>query len=312
MENYQPPLQHTFRTVEPDTDPERPQPLPWDEYSDLVLAEWYKLLSHHPEEDAVQTFLELHPAMIPGGSGDIGPGGHHGSEMGAVFRRPNLIGGGRTFEPDFMWVTRSSGLVTPILIEIEKPSKRWFKKDGRPTSDFTEARDQLNDWRSWFARDGNHSLFRDKFLLLGDRYYDRPLEPQYVLIYGRDSEFQRGGGHANPGELRFKRDAQRGDSESFMSFDALRPRYDHRISLTLTMTASGPRIHAFSPMYGTGAHIGDGALLLGDPQPALSRTVMMTDERRNYLAERWKYWQEDALRTNAAVNESVIRQMGIE
>ena len=86
------------------------------------------------------------------------------------------------FEPDFIWVTRSSGLITPILIEIEKPSKRWFRGDGRPSGDFKDARDQLNDWRSWFTRDGNETIFREKFLFLSDKYEDRPLEPQYVLI----------------------------------------------------------------------------------------------------------------------------------
>ncbi len=152
MEDCRPSPSILGDTVVPDTDPMRPRALAWDTYSDMALAEWYKLLSLNPEEDEVQRFLELHPSMIPGGSGDVGPGGHHGSDMGAVFRRPKLIGSGRTFEPDFMWVTRSSGLVTPILIEIEKPSKRWFRKDGRPTGEFTEAHDQLNDWRSWFAR----------------------------------------------------------------------------------------------------------------------------------------------------------------
>ena len=44
-------------------------------------------------------------------------------------------------------MTRSSGLITPILIEIEKPSKRWFKENGRPTAEFRDAHDQLNDWR---------------------------------------------------------------------------------------------------------------------------------------------------------------------
>jgi hypothetical protein len=64
----------------------------WD--SDRVLPEWYLLLSQEPEEAEVQRFLELHPSMIPGGSGDIGPGGHHRSEMGAVFRRrPRLPAG---------------------------------------------------------------------------------------------------------------------------------------------------------------------------------------------------------------------------
>jgi hypothetical protein len=300
--------------VVPDTDPSRPMAMPWEQYSDKALAEWYELLSRDPEEVDVQSFLELHPAMIPGGSGDIGPGGHHGSDMGAVFRRPKLIGGGRAFEPDFMWVTRSSGLITPILIEIEKPSKRWFRKDGRPTGEFTEARDQLNDWRSWFAREGNQALFRETFLFLGEKYRNRPIEPQYVLIYGRESEFRRGGGHVNPDELRYKRDQQRSRDESFMTFDALRPRYDHSISMTLSMTSRGPEIHAFSPVYGTGTHIGEGALLLGDPQAGLARSTMMSDERRKYLARRWEYWQScERQRTDAPARGYLrTRRPGIE
>lgn len=299
-------------TFDPDADPQRPMGHAWETYSDIALSEWYGLLSQDPEEDAVQRFLELHPSMIPGGSGDIGPGGHHGSDMGAVFRRPKLTGNGRTFEPDFLWVTMSSALVTPILIEIEKPSKRWFKKDGRPTSDFTEARDQLNDWRSWFAREGNQSLFRETYLFLSEKYRDRPLEPQYVLIYGRESEFGLGGGHTNPEELRYKRDQQRAKDEVFMTFDSLRPRYDHRVSMTLTMRSHGPEIYAFSPVYGTSAFIGEGALLLGDPQPAISRSVMMTDERRAYLAKRWAYWQEEERQKNADANMMVIRGVGVE
>lgn len=286
--------------------------LPWEQYIDKVLGEWYTLLSLEPEEEDVQRFLELHPSLIPGGSGDIGPGGHHGSDMGAVFRQPELAGEGPAFKPDFMWVTRSSGLITPILIEIEKPSKRWFKKDGRPTKEFTHAHDQLNDWRSWFAREQNRALFRERFLFLDEKYKNRPLEPQYVLIYGRESEFEHGGRHANPDALRFKRDQQRARDEVFMTFDALRPRYDHAVSMTLSMTSHGPVIHAFSPLYGTGTDVGEGALLLGDPQAALSRSVMMTDERRVYLRQRWAYWQEHELQRNSGPRRSYARRTGIE
>ncbi|WP_425281877.1 Shedu anti-phage system protein SduA domain-containing protein [Streptomyces ficellus] len=277
-----------------------------------MLADWYTLLSQDPEEDEVQRFLELHPAMIPGGSGDIGPGGHHGSDAGAVFRRPKLTGEGRTFEPDFMWVTRSSGLITPILIEIEKPSKRWFRKDGRPTSEFVEAHDQLNDWRSWFSRDGNQAIFRNSFLFLDDKYLNRPLEPQYVLIYGRESEFSFGGGHTNPDGVRYKRDQQRAKDESFMTFDALRPRFDHSNSMTLTMTARGPEVYAFSPLYGTSAFTGPEALVLGDPQAALDRSVMMTEERRNYLAKRWEYWRQSERHKRGNPNRMNFRQTGVE
>lgn len=288
----QPASGKVHETVAADQDPDRPRAMPWEQYSDKALADWYSLLARDPDEDEVQRFLELHPSMIPGGSGDIGPGGHHGSDMGAVFRRPRLTGSGRSFEPDFMWVTRSSALITPILIEIEKPSKRWFKKDGRPTAEFTHAHDQLNDWRAWFAHDENGAIFRDKFLFLGNKYANRPLEPQFVLIYGREAEFLFGGEHSNPDDLRFKRDQQRGQNEVFRSFDSIKPRFDHSDSITLTMTAKGPELFAFSPTYTTGPTISDGALLLGDPTAALARSAMISDERRAYLARRWAYWQD--------------------
>ncbi|MEE9095724.1 Shedu anti-phage system protein SduA domain-containing protein [Pseudarthrobacter phenanthrenivorans] len=294
---------------EPDSTPQRPRPMEWTNYSDQVMSEWYALLSTDPDEPAVQKFLELHPAMIPGGSGDIGPGGHHGSQLSAVFRLPTLTGAGRAFEPDFMWVTKSSGLITPIVIEIEKPSKRWFLKSGRPSAEFTAAHDQLNDWRSWFDKDSNKALFRQRYMF-DDLHNNRPLKPQFLLIYGRESEFGWGGGHASPDEMRHKRDSRRAADEFFMTFDALRPRYDHANSVTVTMTAKGPKPFAFSPMYSTHAETGLDAKILGDPTEALDRSVMMSEERRAYLAGRWKYWQE--VESKHDPNRSYIRSMGLE
>lgn len=242
----------------------------------------------------------------------LSPSGCADADGQWVSRSTRTVSGGRTFQPDFMWVTRSTSLITPILVEIEKPSKRWFRRDGRPTSEFTQAHDQLNDWRSWFARDGNKALFRERFLFLSERYEDRPLEPQYVLIYGRESEFGIGGGHTNPSGLRYKRDQQRRMNESFMTFDALRPRFDHSNSMTLTITARGPEIHAFSPVYGTGTGVGEGALLLGDPLDALQRSVMISDERRAYPARRWSYWQQRQRQNNTDPNCMYVRQTGIE
>jgi hypothetical protein len=295
-----------------DQSPERPMPLEWTEYSDKTRAAWFDLLSTDPEEREIQEFLELHPSMIPGGSGDIGPGGHHGSEMGVVFRRPRLTGGGRILEPDFMWVTRSSGLITPILIEIEKPSKRWFKQDGRPTRTFTEAHDQLNDWKAWFQIEGNATIFRNEFML-GDQYLDRPLEPQFVLIYGRESEFEFGlSPHANPDQLRRKRDTQRRRSETFQSFDSLRPKYDHGDSITVTMKATGPVPFAFSPTYHPNAGIGAGALRLGNPAEALDRTVMMSKERKEYISSRWDYWSAQELARRAGPDMPVGHDLSRE
>lgn len=293
-----------------DTDPTRPKAMGWDAYTEDVLGQWHALLQSDPEEPTVHAFLEVHPAMIPGGSGDIGAGGHHGSDFSAVFSKPTLQGQGRNFEPDFMWVTRSTSLITPVLIEIEKPSKQWFKTDGRPTADFTAAHDQLNDWRSWFAKDANRALFRSTFMIEGDTFEHRPLEPQFLLIYGRQSEFEVGGIHADAYGLRHKRDSQRARDESFMTFDSLRPRYDVRNSVSLRMTATGPVAIAFSPVYGTTTKAGHLARRVRGVSDALEASVM-TPERREYLKRRFEYWrQRDA---NARDQQSTpVSQTGYE
>jgi hypothetical protein len=251
--------------------------------------------------------------MIPGGSGDVGPGGLHRSEMRAVFRCPTLKGAGRSFVPDFMWVTRSTTLITPILIEIEieKPSKRWFGPNGRPTADFTQAHDQLNDWRSWLAQDENRALFRRQYLF-HDRYDDRSLEPQFVLVYGRAGEFDPGGRHDYPHELRHKRDTMRTADESFMTFDSLTPRYDHRDALTVTMTAHGPRVYAVSPHFATGTNTGRDAVLLRNISEALGRSVGMSEQRKQYIQGRWEYWADVERKLAANGHRTGLRSTGRE
>jgi hypothetical protein len=302
-----------FVTLAPDSAPDRPEPISWDQYRADAIEQWHALLARDPEELEVQQFLELHPSMVPGGSGDVGPGGHHGSELRAMFRLPELKGVGRNFLPDFMWVTRSSGLITPILVEIEKPSKRWFRKDGVPTAEFTQARNQLNQWRTWFGRPGNLENFRQRYLFDED-YRARPLEPQYVLVYGRASEFEPGGGHKDPEAMRSARDSQRSLGEVFRTFDSLYPRYDSADSITATMTVDGPRAFALSPTFGTDSQSGIDALILGDLDDALKRTVMMSEERKTYLAGRWEHWRrvEERVVADRDRNRNYARRLGKE
>lgn len=297
--------------VLPDQDLTRPMPLGWQEYSDVLQSEWFALLDREPEEERVQEFLELHPALIPGGTGDIGPGGNHGSDLQVVFRQPRLKGAGRDFAPDFMWVTRSSSLITPILIEIEKPSKRWFTAEGRPTRHFVDAHDQLRDWRTWFATGSNAQTFQDQYAFLGDSWRDRTLAPQYVLIYGRKSEFEVGGGHSDPAALNRKRAQLRGPDETLMTFDALIPRFEQSSSITATMKATGPEAFAFSPLYRTGPHLLGELQHLAGVDDALSRSVMMTEERHRYLADRWQHWTNMSAR-EAKSGRRWVQQMGRE
>lgn len=296
-----------------DRDPARPMPMPWEEYSASVRSQWLELLASDPSEPDVHEFLELHPSMIPGGSGDVGPGGHHGSDFGVVFSQPKLTGAGRTREPDFMWVTRSTGLITPVLVEIEKPSKRWFNKDGTPNASFVQAHDQLNEWRAWFAKPGNDAIFRERFMLAGETYDHRPLQPQYVLVYGRQSEFEPSNPlHDDPLALLGKRDLQARSSESFMTYDSLKPRYDHANAVTVRMRAKGPKAVAFSPVYGTSDSSGAMALRVRGLTTALDRSAMMTPERRAYVAARLAHWQRVEEGRRADTKSVQLRSTGLE
>jgi hypothetical protein len=262
----------------------------WEKYASEVAEEWRALLARDPEEKEVQKFLEQHPAMIPGGF-NYGPGGNHGPELGGVFREARLKGIARDRRPDFMWVTRSSDLITPICVEIEKPSKRWFTADGIPTADFTQARNQLAQWRSWFAK--NEASFRSTYL--DDQFSDRTLRPQYVLIYGRHNEFDLSSGlHANPKELLALRAQIANSDERFMSFDSLRLSRDLADCLTLNMTASGPEVYRICRAASLGPLHRDDARRMRSVDKALERSADLTAERKEYLKKRWSFFREKA------------------
>lgn len=130
---------------------ERPLPWPWSRYESWLTAEWQALLGRSPSESEVHEFLEQHPSMVPGGEGgEQSIGGHHGAFPAALISEPELPGLTRP-TPDFMWISKMSSVVKPVLIEIERPDKRWFRSsDGVPHSDLTQAIDQISTWRDWF------------------------------------------------------------------------------------------------------------------------------------------------------------------
>lgn len=62
-----------------------------------------------------------------------------------------------------------------------------------------------------------------------------------------------------------------------MTFDSLRPRYDHGDALTVTLTAHGPHVYTLSPHYSTGTNTGTEALRLGDITNAFARSEMISE-----------------------------------
>ncbi|MCX5608241.1 DUF4263 domain-containing protein [Streptomyces sp. NBC_00047] len=279
-----------FPRAVPDVDPDRPQPLSWDEYQTFLSPRWEALLASNPNERKVQEFLELHPCFLPGATASVGRGGHHGPSFEAVIRQPPLQGLGPTRVPDFMWVRRDTGAICPICIEIESPSKSWFNKGSRtPTAELTQAIDQLTEWKVWFNSPENRLIFGKTY---APQYADRPIEPQFVLIFGRDSEFRASSSkHENPDYMRLKRDHMSRSNEHFFTYDQLRPSREGADYATITRTAVGWTLHSIPPTFSTGARMRELSGVVGDPSAAVSRTDLIGSDRRAYLLERWRYWR---------------------
>jgi hypothetical protein len=194
-----------------------------------------------------------------------------------------------------MWVRLDTGAVRPICIEIESPEKAWFNPSTRtPTASLTQAIDQLTEWKVWFDSPENQLTFAKTYV--APQYVNRPIEPQFVLVYGRDAEFRAASSpHTDFSYMRRKRDHMLRSHEYYFTYDQLTAEQEAGDYATLTREVDGWRLDSLPPTFTTGLSMTDLAVVIKDPSPVLSRTDLMSEERRAYIAERWKYWRQVAL-----------------
>lgn len=103
-----------------------------------------------------------------------------------------------------------------MLVEIETPEKRWQRESKAVQhSELTEAIEQLNSWRSWFARPHNRTTFLEEYLV-PDYLARRHFTQEYLLIHGSRSEFE-----GNPERERQRAASARGGDYQLMTFDRL-------------------------------------------------------------------------------------------
>lgn len=164
-----------------------PAPMPWEDYVSQSHSEYDALLASDPAEQEMQHFFERNPAWLPGAF-PFGLG--HGAFPEALISQPHLAGIGDR-RPDFMWIARNSGMVQPVLIEIERPSKPWIAGRGRDlqqSAELTQALNQLRQWEEWLEKPANQEILFERHAVPAQWRKQRALRPQYWLIYGRRAE----------------------------------------------------------------------------------------------------------------------------
>lgn len=259
-----------------ESEPHAPGPPSESSYNELLTDRWRALLdsSESRDEALIHAFLERHPSLLPGAHSVDGDSGHSPFPM-AVISKPKLPGLSDR-EPDFMWIATDSGSVYPILIEIETPHKRWFYGERAEIhSGLTHAQGQLAEWRAWFNGGHNRTAFFD-YYEIPSYIAKRALEPRYVLIYGRRSNF------VHDRRRQEKRAELARADERLMSFDRITAAKHGSLYSCIRKTQQGYRVIAVPPHVKIINNGDDYQHVKGWPE-ALDNCLDMADSRRNYL-----------------------------
>ena len=168
-----------------------PSPIPsifWTTYRLLAQREYDNLLENYPDDEKVfQEFFERNPSFIPGAF-ELRELSGHLPHLQCLISQPE-IGTTYTRKPDFLWLSQDSLTFVPVFIEIEKPSKKTFTKSGQTSADFTQAMDQILEWKSILNTPENQIAFFKKYNL-PQELTRKTFKPQFILIYGRRSEYE--------------------------------------------------------------------------------------------------------------------------
>ncbi|MCM3185942.1 Shedu anti-phage system protein SduA domain-containing protein [Priestia megaterium] len=261
-----------------------PKAFEWDVYENMAIEEYQELLKQKGHEEFVfQEFFERNPAFLPGAFGIYGESGHS-PYNNALITQP-ILQGLTSKIPDFLWIASDSGTIYPIFIEIETPNKRWFKKNGVPTAEFTQAQNQLSDWKIWLSNPVHQNLFYQYYDIDREITSGKAVRPQFVLIFGSRNEFAR-----NP-ELNQKRGQLVRENETYMTFDRLLPNIKARNSITCKVRNRKYTAKFISPSFRLGPVYAEELSKIDNKEEAINNSKI-DDIRKDFILSRLPYWEE--------------------
>jgi hypothetical protein len=166
------------------------------EYIDSITSELKVILADaqsttKQQEKKLQEFFEKYPtALLPTLDGVEAQHSIFGS---AVISQPRVKRNVSDFKPDFLIITWHSLGLFYNFIEIEASNKKFLRKDGEPTSSFTQAYNQLKHWKnnqfdaiSEYVKFLKKHLFTDAF----NWTEDKKISYNYILVYGFSKELK--------------------------------------------------------------------------------------------------------------------------
>jgi Domain of unknown function (DUF4263) len=172
--------------------------------------EFFRLLNENPKEQVYQQFLEQHTRFVPREFVQ-----NHGIGQALVLRKLPF---GADYKTDFFFFSKSSDDWNAVFIELEKPYSRFFKGNTNEFHpDFSNALQQINQWKAWFLSDQNRGSFLSMVsaIQVPSHMARNPTYNKYVLVFGRRSEY------ANNEDRRRLVRASETDDFKIITFDSL-------------------------------------------------------------------------------------------
>jgi Domain of unknown function (DUF4263) len=282
-----------------------PAPWTWDDYESWLHAAWANRLAtaDSTKEQPFQEFLETHPCLLPGGDGTGDSfGGHHGAWGEIALSQPPIPGVSRRI-PDFMWLTKNSEDLIPVLIEIEAPAKQWLNSKGDRTAELSHAEGQLAEWRDALDQPGTREQFAQMYHFPSRWALQFNLVVRLVLIYGRRVEFERVPENAR------RRKVLRDDSVDAMTYDRLRPSAALRNAVCARVgpDASRPRVISVPPTLRLGPSRAETYAWMDGWADAIASNKLIGDGRKAFLLERLDYWSSVGTRVRQGESIGICR-----
>lgn len=249
-------------------------------YIEAAVKDFQDLLANHGREEKLfQDFFEKNPCFVPNDDQYKLTSGH-GPFMWSLITQPNIYGI-LNRKPDFLWLGKDSMNFSPTFIEIEAPDKKIFNKDYSLTREFTQARQQLADWKTTLNMPVNQMKFFDDFAIPLDMRR-LAFKPLYVLVYGRRSEFE------GNDFLTQKRSGIMGADELLMSYDRIQ--IQKKGLWAFTAEVSGQLYHAkyVSPALPISNVFKYEYKKLHKLESAIDNSVYITKNRKAFMKRRIK------------------------
>lgn len=180
-----------------------------DKSAKLLASKYMALLDDGHKEQEYQKYIEQNTKLVPREFVQ-----NHGIHFDLILRK---LAFGADYKSDFVYLSKSSDDWNCVLIEIERPSKRFFR-DGCNDfhADFMQALQQINKWNAWFLEPSNKASFINGMLgSIRKPLEENPTHLKYILVYGRRAEY------AGNDTRRRLIAAQEGTDFKILTFDSL-------------------------------------------------------------------------------------------